>query len=107
MKKHTALALACLVTSLPAAGADTKAEPAKTHVLFMGADLAVQRDKKFHRVEDVVGSELKIRIGKREALVVVSLRDTSDPQAGLVRLLVDADTIGRLAGQGLVANHAL
>ena len=51
-------------------------EPAKPYVLFMGADLDVQRDKKFHRVEDVVGSELKIRIGKKEFFVPTRNRNT-------------------------------
>lgn len=48
----------------------------KPYVLFMGADLAVQRDKKFHRVEDVVGSELKIKVGKKEFFVPTRNRMT-------------------------------
>lgn len=43
--------------------------PAKTHVLFMGAEIAVERDKKFYRVEDIAGSNFKIRIGAQEVLV--------------------------------------
>lgn len=49
---------------------------AKPYVLFMGADLAVQRDKKFHRVEDVVGSDFKIKIGKKEFFVPTRNRAT-------------------------------
>jgi hypothetical protein len=48
----------------------------KAHVLFMGADLEVQRDKKYYRVEDVVGSELKIRVGSKEVLVPTRGRTT-------------------------------
>jgi len=66
-----------------------------------------EHDLEVVEVRDALPQASTVVGGKREALVVVSLRDTSDPQAGLVRLLVDADTIGRLAGQGLVANHAL
>jgi hypothetical protein len=52
------------------------ATSAKPYVLFMGADLDVQRDKKFHRVEDVVGSELKIKIGQKEFFVPTRNRST-------------------------------
>lgn len=85
MKAHRArrffnlflVAAACpLVFAAPAAG-EKKPEPAKPYVLFMGADLSVQRDKKFHRVEDVVGSELKIRIGKKEFFVPTRNRNTA------------------------------
>lgn len=67
-----------LLGPLPAAdqAAPASPPPAKTHVLFMGADLAVQRDKKFHRVEDVVGSELKIKIGRKEFFVPTRNRMT-------------------------------
>jgi len=33
----------------------------KTHVLFMGADIAVEKDKAYHQVEDVTWSALVIR----------------------------------------------
>jgi hypothetical protein len=58
-------------------GKPVGSDVAKPYVLFMGADLAVQREKRFHRVEDVVGSELKIRIGKREFFVPTRNRSTS------------------------------
>lgn len=67
---------AVLILASPARAAEPPA-PAKTHVLFMGADLEVQRDKKFYRVEDVVGSELKIRVGRKEVLVPTRNRSTS------------------------------
>jgi hypothetical protein len=51
--------------------------PARTHVLFMGADLSVQREKRYYQVEDVTGSELKIRIGKKEFFVPTRSRSTS------------------------------
>lgn len=74
------LACLCLATlsALPPLlrAAEEKPAPTKTHVLFMGADLAVQRDKRYHRVEDVDGSELKIRIGKREFFVPTRNRAT-------------------------------
>lgn len=65
-----------LLTAATAHGAEVQPAPAKPYVLFMGADLAVQRDKKFHRVEDVVGSEFKIRIGKKEFFVPTRNRQT-------------------------------
>jgi hypothetical protein len=70
------LGLATLSTPLLAQAAGEKENPAKTHVLFMGADVAVERDKRFHRVEDVTGSELKIRIGKKEFFVPTRNRKT-------------------------------
>ncbi len=60
-----------------AADAAKPAEVAKPYVLFMGADLSVHRDKKFYRVEDVVGSELKIKIGKKEFFVPTRGRNTN------------------------------
>jgi len=60
--------------------ADTAAmpqsKPAGTHVLFMGADLAVSREKKYYRVQDVVGSEFKIEIGRKEFFVPTRSRST-------------------------------
>jgi hypothetical protein len=53
-----------------------KSEPEKTHVLFMGTDLSVPRDKKYYRVEDVVGSEFKIKIGRKEFFVPTRNRAT-------------------------------
>lgn len=64
-------------TLLSAAETSPPAGPAKTHVIFMGADLDVQREKKFYRVEDVVGSEFKIRIGQKEFYVPTRNRTTS------------------------------
>ena len=37
--------------------------PPKTHVLFIGADIAVEKDKVFHPVEDVTGNALVIKPG--------------------------------------------
>ena len=56
--------LPCL---LVAALADQPAP--KSVTLFLGMDLAVQREARFHRVVDVNGSELKIKIGKKEFFV--------------------------------------
>ena len=41
----------------------------KTHVLYMGTDLSVQREGKLYRVEDVTGSTLMIRVGQEEVFV--------------------------------------
>jgi len=57
------------------APAPAKAGP-PTHVLYMGADLSVQKDKKFYRVEDVVGSEFMVRINKKEVYVPTRQRTT-------------------------------
>lgn len=69
--------LATAIALPPAHGAQAPAAQPKTHVLFMGADLAVQREKKFYRVEDVVGSELKIKVGRKEVFVPTRNRSTS------------------------------
>lgn len=59
------------VLGLPslAAADDNPATAPKTHVLFMGTDLALQRDGKLYRVEDVNGSTLMIRVGQQEVFV--------------------------------------
>jgi hypothetical protein len=59
----------CLCLPLALAAADEKTSAPKTHVLFLGADLSVQHDKKLYRVEDVTGSALKIKIGRDDILV--------------------------------------
>lgn len=77
--------VALLLVLAPASGraagpgqpaAPAKEGEAKTHVLFMGADLAVQRGKNFHRVEDVEGSEFRIKIGQKEFFVPTRNRKT-------------------------------
>jgi hypothetical protein len=71
----TALLLLPLVSpAAEKAAPPKKAEESKTHVLFMGADVSVQRDKKSYRVEGVVGSELLIRIGKNPVYVPTRMR---------------------------------
>jgi hypothetical protein len=80
MKSHPLSRLVCLGLAawgaLPAVPAAENPRPAKSHVLFMGADLAVEREKKYYRVADVVGSELKIRIGQKEFFVPTRQRQT-------------------------------
>jgi len=58
----------CLLLALPA-GAATPPAAGKTHTLFMGAEIAVERNKKFYRVEDISGSSFRIRIGQHDVLV--------------------------------------
>lgn len=82
MKTTTPRRLSCLGLATLAAlspllrSVDEKPAPPRNHVLFMGANLEVQRDKKFYRVEDVTGSEFKIRVGKRETFVPTRNRTT-------------------------------
>lgn len=58
--------------SLFAAGAPPAAP--KSHVLFMGVDLEVQRGKKFYRVEDVDGSEFVVEVGGKKTFVSTRLQ---------------------------------
>jgi len=91
--RHVSPAFLCLLAlggfSLPVllSGADkpkapvappapAKAGPPPTHVLYMGADLSVQKDKKYYHVEDVVGSEFMVRINKKEVFVPTRQRTT-------------------------------
>jgi hypothetical protein len=71
-----AFAALCVGPALLRAAVAVKPELPKTHVLFMGADLEVQREKKYYRVEDVMGSELKVHIGTREVFVPTRGRQT-------------------------------
>ncbi|MDQ5979593.1 MAG: hypothetical protein QG602_2568 [Verrucomicrobiota bacterium] len=99
--------LAPCLFSLPVSGAETKpapnpkpaanAKPApdRPFVLFMGTDLSVQRDKKFYRVEDVEGSEFRIKIGKKEFFVPTRNRRTDLKVSHSLKL---ADTSVKLDG---------
>lgn len=66
------LPLGLLADQLP----PEKPGAAKTHVVFMGAELSIQREKKFYRVEDVVGSEFMIRVNQQEVFVPTRQRTT-------------------------------
>jgi len=77
---------AFVLPALMAAAGETAppAPPAApSHVLYMGADLSVARGKKLYRVEDVTGSEFRIKINGEEVLVPT--------RRGPVDLHVDAD----------------
>lgn len=61
--------------SWPATAAEPGSPPpAKSHVLFMGVDLEVQRGKKFYRVEDVDGSEFVVDVGGKKTFVPTRLQ---------------------------------
>ena len=67
----------------------------KTHVLFIGADIAVEKDKAFHHVEDVTPTALVIRPGGRT--VEVPLRQTVNLQINeLLKIAGTSAGIGRL-----------
>lgn len=53
-------ALGPVFAAEPAPGASTAAAP-KTHVLFMGTNLALEKDKKFHPIEDVTARDVIIK----------------------------------------------
>jgi hypothetical protein len=70
------LAVLCVGTAF---AADPQPAPAatdapKTHVLFMGADIAVENEKNFHPVEDVTASGILIKQGKKMAKVPLNDR---------------------------------
>ncbi len=60
-------AVVAVVSSLASAAEPQPgaAEP-KTHTLFMGADVYVEQDKEFYRVEDVVGGSFVIKVKGKE-----------------------------------------
>lgn len=72
-----------------------KPEAGKTYVLFLGTDLAVQRDKKYYRVESVEGSEFRIKIGKKEFFVPTRNRRTGLKVSHSLKL---ADTSVKIDG---------
>lgn len=57
----------------PAAPATASSGGAR-YVLFMGSDLSVQQGKKFHRVEDVDGSEFVITVGGKQRFIRTRLQ---------------------------------
>ena len=75
------VAAVCLPLGL--AAANESAPPPPTHVLFMGTDLSVQHEKKLYLVEDVTGSDFKIRVDRKEVRVPT--------RRGSIGLHVDAD----------------
>jgi len=80
--RHLARALAAVFLPLCLVGATEKTPPPANHILFMGANLSVQRDKKIYRVEDIAGSEIKIRVDQQAVYVPT--------RAGPVNLQVNA-----------------
>jgi hypothetical protein len=56
------------VTRMPAYNVD-ESNSAKTHTLFMGADIAVNLDRDLYRVEDVVGSNWVVQINGRDRVI--------------------------------------
>ncbi len=74
---------------------DAQPVPGKTYVLFLGTDLSVQRDKKYHRVESVEGSEFRIKIGKKEFFVPTRNRRTGLKVSHSLKL---ADTSVKIDG---------
>ncbi|RXK53714.1 hypothetical protein ESB00_18685 [Oleiharenicola lentus] len=77
----------------PAPGA--KPAEDKPYVLFLGTDLSVQRDKKYYRVENVEGSEFRIKIGKKEFFVPTRNRRTGLKVSHSLKL---ADTSVKIDG---------
>src|SRR5262245_13475502 len=67
-----ALGFPLLVHAAP----EPKETPPKTHALFMGVDVIVEREKKQYRIEDVAGSQFKITVDGKEVLVNTRNRQT-------------------------------
>jgi len=82
----------CLPSGVAAAAEN--APPPKTNVLFTGADLSVQHENKLYRVEDILGSDLKIHVGPQETLVPtrkgpVALQISARPKISAVSVKLD------------------
>ncbi len=69
--------LAAVLTATLLSAAETKpagpAEP-KTHALFMGADIFVEYQKTFYRVQDVIGGSFVIKVEGKEVKVAADFR---------------------------------
>lgn len=92
------LAAACLLAG-PAITAEPKPDAARSHVIFMGVDLAVQRDDQAYRVEDVVGSEFKIRINRKEFFVPTRNRTTRLKVTNSLKLAAESVRLDDLHGE--------
>ncbi len=102
-RRSFCLFLIAAVTPLGAtAAADSPATPPpRTHVLFMGTDLSVQHEKKIYRVEDVVGSDFKIRVAGEDVLVPTQRNSVNlhiDAALKLAGLSVQLDELKAGAG---------
>jgi hypothetical protein len=56
------------VTRMPAYNVD-ESNSAKTHTLFMGADIAINLDRDIYRVQDVMGSNWVVQINGRDRVI--------------------------------------
>lgn len=59
----------------PALGSAATAEPGATPVIFMGADLAAEKDRVFHPVVDVTAASLVIRAGDKTVRLPITQTD--------------------------------
>jgi len=94
------LLIAAAGMPLGAVAAEAGAPPPKA-VLFMGADLMLQHKKKLYRVEDVAGSDFKIRVAGEDVFVPTSRDPVNlhiDAELKLAGLTVQVD--GLKAGEG-------
>jgi hypothetical protein len=89
------LMLAILPRPVAAAPADTPAEP-KTLTLFMGADVFVQKDKEFRRVEDVVGGSFVVKVKGKEVGIPTEAPDINLKADRSLKITATSVTIGDL-----------
>lgn len=74
------------------------AEP-KTHTLFMGTEISIQRGGKFYRVEDVSGSSFRVRVGREDVFVPTRLQSNNLRFDHVLRLTAASVTLGKLKGE--------
>jgi hypothetical protein len=84
-----------------ATAADSAANPSPNHVLFMGTDLFVQHQTKLYRVEDVSGSNFRIKVDGQDIFVPTRLSPVNlrmDAELKLSGLSVQLDELKAGAG---------
>lgn len=96
--------LAALCGGLAVAAAKDPAPPPaapagpKSHVLFMGTDLAVQRGTNFLRVRDVSGSSFMVKAGEEEVYVPMLMRSANLKIDHALKLAKTTIKLDRLRG---------
>ena len=84
--------------SAPAASVPTETAE-KSHTLFMGVDISVEKDKKFHRVRDVSGSSWIINLNGRPEIIPTERKALSVRIEQSVKLTESTATFGNIVAE--------
>jgi hypothetical protein len=91
--------LACAVPPVAAAQAGAGTSEPKTHTLFLGADLSLERNQKQFRVQDLVGEAFVIKVDGKEVRIPVDQQGLKLQVQTTLKLSEAAVTVANLKGE--------